>query len=177
MKNNEAPEFDFSFLRQLRNEAQISLESLVEETGISFSTLSRIESNQNKPNLTTLSVLARFFGLSPSHMLDLASSNVIEHTEEQLEDLGQVKRRGVTYPDAQVIMGQASAGEVSEPHVHAGQYQMLWVLEGRLKVTVNGREFELSTGQSIRFSADREHASTYQEDTRYIVLLMPKRTR
>lgn len=177
MKRNGPTDFDFSFLRQLRNERQISLESLAEKTGISLSTLTRMEQNQNNPNLTTLSVLARFFGLSPSHLLELAGSNIIEHTEEKLEDLGVVTRRGVTYPDAQIILGESGAGGFSEPHAHPGQYQVLWVLEGRLKVRVDGREFKLAAGQSIRFSADKEHSSTYPEDTRYIVLLVPKRTR
>ena len=172
-----APDFDFSFLRQLRNEAKISLDRLVEETGISISTLVRIEKNQNKPNLTTLSVLAEYFGLSPSHMVELASTNVIEHVEEELEELGQVHRRGVSFPDAEVIMGEADVGGFSEVHSHAGYYQILWVLKGRLMARVHGREFELKAGQAIRFGADFEHNANYLEDTRYIVVLVPKRTR
>lgn len=172
-----APDFDFSFLRQLRQEAQVSLDRLVEETGISISTIVRMESNQNKPSLTTLSVLAEYFGLSPAHMVELASTNVIEHVEEELEDLGQVKRRGVSFPDAQVIMGEADAGGYSEAHSHPGYYQLLWVLKGRLRVKINGRDFELDAGQAIRFGADFEHCSSYLEDTRYLVVLVPKRTR
>ena len=177
MKKPGSSDYDFSFLRQLRNEAKVSLDRLVEETGISFSTLTRIESNQNKPNLTTLSSLAKFFGLSPAHMVELATSNVIAHVEEELEDLGDVRRRGVSYPDAQVILGEAKAGEYSERHRHDGSYQILWVLEGRLKAQIGDREFELDAGQAIRFGADLEHKASYQEDTRYIVVLVPKRTR
>ena len=177
MNKSHPPGYDFSFLRQLRNEANVSLDRMVEETGISISTLVRIESNQNKPNLTTLSVMAEFFGLSPAHLLELACSNVIEHVEEELEQLGQVNRRGVSFPDAQVIMGQADAGGYSDAHSHDGYYQILWVLEGRLKARVNGRQFELEAGQAIRFGADFEHSSRYLEDTKYLVVLVPKRTR
>ena len=177
MKKNAAPAFDFSFLRQLRQEAKVSMDRLVEETGISISTLVRIESNQNKPNLTTLSILSEYFGLSPAHMVELASTNVIEHVEEELEELGQVKRRGVCFPDAQVIMGEADAGGYSEVHNHSGFDQILWVLEGRLNARVNGRELELEASQAVRFNGDFEHASNYPEDTRYIVVLVPRRTR
>lgn len=177
MKKNQAPDYDFSFLRQLRNEAGVSLDRLVEETGISLSTLVRLESNQNKPSLTTLSVLAEYFGLSPGHIVELASNNIIEHVEEELEELGQVNRRGVSFPDAEVIMGEADAGGFSEVHSHAGYYQILWVLEGRLMARVNGRKFELKAGQAIRFGADFEHNADYLKDTRYIVVLVPKRTR
>ena len=110
-------------------------------------------------------------------MVELASTNVIEHVEEELEELGQVKRRGVCFPDAQVIMGEADAGGYSEVHNHSGFDQILWVLEGRLNARVNGRELELEASQAVRFNGDFEHASNYPEDTRYIVVLVPRRTR
>ena len=97
--------------------------------------------------------------------------------EEELEQLGQVNRRGVSFPDAQVILGEADEGGYSDVHNHTGFYQILWVLEGRLKAKVNGRRFELEAGQAIRFGADFEHSSEYLEDTRYLVVLIPKRTR
>lgn len=178
MKEHTAPGYDFSVLRELRSGAKVSLERVAEDTGVSFSTLTRIESNQNQPNLKTLSILAGYFGLSPAHLLDLAGSHVIQQVEEELEDLGEVQRWGISFPDAKVIMGQAEAGDFTQKiHRHKGHYQIQWVLEGRLKALVHGREFELEAGQAIKFDAGFEHASRFMEDTRYIVVLVPKRMR
>ena len=120
--------------------------------------------------------MAVYFGLSPSHLVELASTNVIEHVEEEMEDLGQVHRRGVSLPDAEVILGAADVGGYSAVHSHAGYYQILWVLKGRLMARVDGREFELRAGQAIRFGANFEHNANYLEETQYIVVLVPKRT-
>ena len=46
-------------LRQLRLEREATLTDLAEETGISVSTLSRLESGQRKPTLELLLPLAR----------------------------------------------------------------------------------------------------------------------
>ena len=171
-------EFDFSILRDLRREANITLEDLAERTGVSFSTLSRIESGQNQPSLTTLASLSEHFGLSPANLLDLAGSNVIEHAEEELEDLGEVRRRGVSFPDAKLVLGKAEAGDSSQRrHRHEGHYQIQWVLEGKIIVHVHHREFEVGAGQSIKFDAGFEHRSQFLEDTTYLVALIPKRAK
>ena len=170
--------YDFSVLRDLRHQAGVTLEEVAVATGLSFSTLGRIESNQNLPSLSTLSLLAEFFGLSPPNLLELAGSNVVECVEEELEELGRVRRRGISLPDVQVVLGTASAGDVSQtPHRHEGCYQVQWVLEGRLIAHLHERQFELSAGQAIKFDAGFEHASHFVEDTTYVVALVPKRTK
>ena len=176
--NVAAREYDFSVLRGLRQQAGATLEGMAEETGVSLSTLTRIESNQNLPSISTLSILAEYFGMSPPNLLELAGSHVVEHVEEKLEELGAVRRRGVTLPDVQVIMGEADAGDLSQkPHTHKGFYQVQWVLQGRLRAQVHGKEYEVRSGQAIKFDAGFEHASRFEEDTQYIVVLVPKRTK
>jgi len=170
--------YDFSVLRELRQQAGVTLQELAQATGVSFSTLNRIEGNQNLPSLTTLTVLAGFFGLSAANLLDLAGTQVVELAEERLEDLGRVQRRGVTLPDGQVILGTGAAGDDSQtPHQHPGHYQIQWVLEGRLVLRVQHREFDVRAGQAVKFDAGFEHASRFVEDTRYIAVLIPKRTK
>jgi len=176
--NIKTQQYDFSVLRGLRQQAGATLERTAEETGVSLSTLTRIESNQNMPSLPTLATLAEYFGMSPPNLLELAGSHVVEHGEEQLEVLGDVRRRGVSLPDVQIILGEADAEDFSQrPHTHKGFYQVQWVLEGRLRAQVQGREYELSAGQAIKFDAGFEHVSRFEEATKYIVVLVPKRTK
>lgn len=178
ISRSEIPSFDFTVLRELRRQANVTLEQMAEETGLSFSTLSRIESNQNQPSLSTLSVLAGYFGLSPANLLDLAGATVVEHLEEDMEDLGDVKRRGVTLPDLKIVLGSAGTGNLTQvPHRHEGFTQIQWVTRGRLVVRIQGQQYELKAGQAIRFDAGLEHVSSFAEETEYIVVLVPKRTR
>ena len=175
--NVAAREYDFSVLRGLRQQAGATLEGMAEETGVSLSTLTRIESNQNLPSIPTLATLAEYFGMSPPNLLELAGSHVVERVEERLEDLGDGQRRGVSLADVQIILGEADAGDFSQrPHTHKGYYQLQWVLEGRLRVLVHGKEYELNAGQAVKFDAGYEHASRFEEETKYVVVLVPKRT-
>jgi transcriptional regulator with XRE-family HTH domain len=179
VREPEAPEaaFDFSVIRELRRQASVTLERLAEETGVSFSTLNRIESNRNQPSLATLARLAGYFGMSGANLLDLAGARVVDYAEEELATLGQERRRGVTLPDVRVVLGEAIAGQSQTPHNHEGFYQVQWVVRGRMQVRVLGRTIDLAAGQAARFDASYEHAASFVEDTTYLVVLVPKRTR
>jgi XRE family transcriptional regulator, regulator of sulfur utilization len=174
----KAADYDFSILRELRGQRNISLEDLARKTGVSFSTLLRIESNQNTPNLATLKVLSGFFGMTPAQLLGMATSFVVEHGEEKLENLGRVKRRGVTFGDVRLRVGSASKGDHSaKPHQHLGEDQITWVLEGRMSVKVHGEEYPLSSGEALKFDASFEHQLEFLQSTTYVVALVPRRSR
>jgi len=178
MNTSSFGDYDFSVLRELRRQADASLEKVAQETGVSVSTLTRIETNQNLPNLTSLKALSTFFGMSPAHLLDLASTTFVEQAEETLASLGRVHRRGVTLPDISIVLGTAAANDFTQkPHRHEGCYQIQWVTRGRMVSRVQGHDHELRAGQAIKFDASFEHVSHFLEDTEYIVVLVPKRTR
>ena len=178
MKGKAAGGYDFSVLRALRRQADVTLETVAAATGLSFSTLNRIERNQNLPSLTTLSALAEHFAVSPATLLEMAQPVVVEQVDEELEEIGDVKRRGVSFPDVRLVVGEAQAGDYSQkPHRHDGFYQIQWVIEGRVRCRVQGHDTEVGPGCAIRFDADFEHVSHFLEDTRYLVVLIPKRAR
>ncbi len=57
-------------LRQLRLEREATLSDLAEETGISLSTLSRLEAGQRKPTLELLLPLARAHRVALDELVD-----------------------------------------------------------------------------------------------------------
>ncbi len=178
MVKSSSLNYDFSIIRELRQQKKVSLKKLASETGVSFSTLARIESNQNQPSLQTLSRLSGFFGLTPANLLDLASSFVVERAEEKLEDLGLLPRRGVSFPDLRLRVNEGKAGDTAlEAHQHLGEYQVTWVLKGRIVVSVHGQDHEISAGQAIKFDASFDHTIRCLKDTSYVVGLVPKRTK
>ncbi|MDP8223441.1 MAG: helix-turn-helix domain-containing protein [Candidatus Lernaella stagnicola] len=174
----EAKDYDFSVLRELRADRKITLEKLAEATGISFSTLARIESNANQPNLATLKKLADFFGMTPANMLELATAYIVQEVEETLDILNPVRRRKIDYPGLSLVYAQGKAGQrAHQSHRHEEEYQVTWVLHGQMSIDIHGKKIELTNGQSIKFDAAFEHKTHFVADTVYVVALMPKRTR
>ncbi len=171
-------DFDFSFLRELRNQKGVTLEGLAEAAGVSFSTLTRIESNQNQPNLATIKQIADYFGMTPSHILELATSYIVEKSIERPGTLGGIKRRMLDFPDIQLRVINGRAGQkADETHRHENDYQLTWVLEGSIIIEVQDREYELKAGEAIKFDAGYEHTVRLPEDSTYLVAVIKKRTK
>lgn len=178
VSHEENADYDFSILRELRNQYKITLEGLAEATGISFSTLTRIESNQNRPSLATLKRLADFFGMTPAHLLELTTSFIVERRVETRDKMGTIKRRSVAFSELRLRAAQGKAGQsAEEPHLHVHDYQVTWVLEGRMVLNIHGKDYELPAGHAIHFDAGFAHSSRLIEDSVYVVALMPKRTK
>jgi transcriptional regulator with XRE-family HTH domain len=169
--------FDFTVLKQLRAQRGVSLQKLAEQTNLSYATLSRIESNRYKPSLNTLATLAKYFEMSPAHLLELTATSRVETSRESVVNVEEMIRRAVDFQDIRLRIGIGKAGAVEDPpHQHLGFYQVTWVLSGRMVVTVHQDEYELGKGEVIRFDAGFAHAVSYLEDTQFVVALVPKRT-
>jgi len=174
----EARDYDFSVIRDLRNDQKVTLEKLAEATGVSFSTLARIESNSNQPNLATLKKLADFFGMTPANLLDLATAYIVEEVVEGKDPLSPTRRKRVDLAGISLTFGHGKAGEtVTKTHRHELEYQVSWVVTGCIEINIHGKKFELKKGQAIKFDAEFEHEVKCLEDTSYIVAVFPKRTR
>jgi transcriptional regulator with XRE-family HTH domain len=175
---NVTRDYDFSVVRELRTDRKVTLEKLAESTSVSFSTLARIESNANQPNLATLKKLADFFGMTPANLLELATAYIVEEVDEKVDILNPVRRRKVDFSGLSMVYAQGKAGQQAhQTHRHDQEYQVTWVLDGRMTINIHGKKFELANGQSIKFDAAFDHKTQFVEDTVYVVALFPKRTR
>ncbi len=151
-------------LRALRQKRGITLAGLSETTGISLSTLSRLESGQRKPTLELLLPLARF------HRVPLDELVGAPPTGDPRIHVRPFTRGGMTFvPLTRKLDGLAAYkqvipaghGGVGEPEqrVHEG-YEWLYVLSGRLRLVLGEHDLVLTAGEAAEFDTRVPHAFT-----------------
>jgi len=146
-------------LRQLRLERDATLADLAAETGISVSTLSRLESGGRKPTLELLLALARAHHVALDELVDAPE------TGDPRVRTRPVRRHGMTFlpltrrPGGlqafkQILPARPDARP--DPRTHEG-YEWLYVLAGRLRLVLGGRDMLLSPGEVVEFDTRTPH--------------------
>jgi transcriptional regulator with XRE-family HTH domain len=148
-------------LRALRQEHGTTLAQLSKGTGISISTLSRLESGQRKPTLELLLPLAR------AHQVQLDELIGAPVTGDPRVHLRPIKRNGMTILPLSRRAGGIQAfkqiyppgwpGYEPEQQVHEG-YEWLYVLSGRLRLLLGQHEVILMPGEAAEFDTHTPHA-------------------
>ena len=146
-------------LRQLRLERDATLADLAAETGISASTLSRLESGQRRPTLELLLPLARAHRVALDELVDAPE------TGDPRVRLRPVVRHGRTFvPLTRRPGGMQSykmvlpveAGATPEPKTHEG-YEWLYVLSGRVRLVLGSQDLLLGPGEVVEFDTRTPH--------------------
>ncbi|MCK5248455.1 MAG: cupin domain-containing protein, partial [Spirochaetaceae bacterium] len=84
----------------------------------------------------------------------------------------------VKYSNILCLFGTARKGEeLSRPEIHEDDYEVCWVLEGEVEITLPGETHNLKAGQSLQFDAILEHAYHVVEDCRLMILHITKSRR
>ncbi|MGC7095120.1 helix-turn-helix domain-containing protein [Amycolatopsis lurida] len=147
-------------LRGLRKQRGFTLAELSATTGISESTLSRLESGRRRPNLELLLPLARSYGVP---LDDLVGA---PRTGDPRIHLKPIHRHGMTFVPLtrragglqafkMLIPARAEPGEPT-PQTHGG-YEWLYVLDGRLRLVVGDRDLVLPAGEAAEFDTALPH--------------------
>ena len=147
-------------LRALRSERGRTLAELSEVTGISVSTLSRLESGQRKPALELLLPLARAFGVPLDELVDAPETGdprihlkPTKHRDQTILPLS----RGGSGPQAFKHLIPASVPEREpDPRVHEG-YEWLYVLRGSLRLVLGPHDLVLPAGEAAEFDTRTPH--------------------
>jgi transcriptional regulator with XRE-family HTH domain len=146
-------------LRQLRLERDATLADLSAETGISVSTLSRLESGGRKPTLELLLALAKAHQVALDELVDAPE------TGDPRVRSRPVKRHGMTFLPLTRRPGGLQAFKqilpprpdvVPVPQTHEG-YEWLYLLSGRLRLVLGGRDLLLSPGEVVEFDTRTPH--------------------
>ncbi|MGA5063857.1 helix-turn-helix domain-containing protein [Streptomyces exfoliatus] len=145
-------------LRRVRRDRGVTLAELSADTGISVSTLSRLESGQRKPSLELLLPLAR------AHQVPLDELVGAPATGDPRIRAKPIVRHGRTmFPLTRQPGGlqaykviQETSTERPEPRVHEG-YEWLYVLSGRLRLVLGEHDVVLGAGEAAEFDTRVPH--------------------
>ncbi|WP_433654366.1 helix-turn-helix domain-containing protein [Nocardia sp. CA-128927] len=147
-------------LRALRRDRGITLADLAATTGVSESTLSRLESGQRRATLELLLPLARTYDVP---LDDLVGA---PRTGDPRIHLKPMHRHGMTFIPLSRRPGGTQAfkmiipaqPEPLEPALkkHEG-FEWLYVLNGRLRLVVGERDLILPPGEAAEFDTSLPH--------------------
>lgn len=169
------PKFDFSVLRRLREQHDLTLAALSEASGVSPGVISKLERNQQSAELDTLFRLARAFGLSTTDLLAMAESPLAHRTAEKPYRSGEFRFRQVKYANVVALLGSAPAGaRVNRPEIHHDDTEVCWVTEGKLRLSLPHEECVLAAGESIQFDAIQQHTYEALADSEFVILHLRK---
>ncbi|AOS63615.1 helix-turn-helix domain-containing protein [Actinoalloteichus hymeniacidonis] len=147
-------------LRSLRRSRGITLAELSESTGISTSTLSRLESGQRRPTLELLLLLAR------AHRTTLDELAHFAKIEDPRVRPKPRIRNGVTllpltgrpagvHAYKMIFPAGQPAGE-PEQLVHEG-YEWSYILSGKLRLLLGDHDILLTPGEVVEFDTRLPH--------------------
>jgi len=145
-------------LRALRRQRETSLAALAEVTGISVSTLSRLESGQRRPSLELLLPLARAHGVQIDDLIGGPA------TGDPRVHLRPVSRHGMIMIPLSRRTGGLQAYKLiiperrtePDPQVHEG-YEWLYVLDGRLRLILGDQDLVMKPGEAAEFGTRVPH--------------------
>lgn len=148
-------------LRALRQERGSTLSDLATTTGISVSTLSRLESGQRRATLELLLPLARAHQIPLDELVDapetgdprIRAKPVIRHG---VSFVPLTRRPGGLQAFKQTFPPMWPVGDL-ELSTHEG-YEWLYVLSGRLRLQLGAQEMVLEPGEVVEFDTRTPHA-------------------
>ncbi|MCP3011887.1 XRE family transcriptional regulator [Nocardiopsis dassonvillei] len=147
-------------LRALRKQKETTLTDLSAATGISVSTLSRLESGSRRPTLELLFPLARAYGVTLDELVDAPPTgdpriHLRPVNRHGMTMLPLTRRPGGIQAYKLVIPGRDRPSQ-PDPQTHEG-YEWLYVLNGRLRVVLGEHDLVLAPGEAAEFDTRVPH--------------------
>lgn len=169
-------------IRRRRQEQGLTLRELAERINMTAGYLSRVENQQLTPSLDALQAIATALHVPMFFFLDsTASEPVVRATA----------RRQLSFPDSHliyelltpvgatqmmaVLIRLAPGARRVTPPLAQPNEQMMFVLEGRLRINVDGATYTLDTHDSIYYNGNllREFACEGERDVVVICAVVP----
>src|SRR3954467_14800674 len=138
-------------LRRLRERRELTLTAVAAKTGISKSTLSRLESGQRKPSLELLLPLAESYHLPLDELVGAPPVG-----GPRVRTRPRTRNGRLVYPLTQQSSGMAVWKVVIPPErerklrTHAG-YEWLYVLAGELRLIIGEHDITMRAGEVAEF--------------------------
>ncbi len=165
-------------LRALRQRREVTLADLSTTTGISVSTLSRLESGQRKPTLELLLPLSRAHGVALDELVGAPRVDDPRVRPQPVERDGMtlwpLTRRPGGVQAYRALISPHDRGE-AEQRTHEG-YEWLYVLSGRLRLLLGEHDLVLTAGEVAEFDTRAPHwfGATGDEPAEVLMLFGPQ---
>ena len=146
-------------LRTMRQEQRITLAALSESTGISVSTLSRLESGQRRATLELLLPLARAYRVPLDELVGAPETGDPRVYARPLERHGQTivpLSRQTTGAQAFKHLIKAGPRREPDPRTHEG-HEWLYVISGNLRLVLGEHDIVLTAGEAAEFDTRVPH--------------------
>ena len=156
-------------LRELREVLELSAQEVAESCHLRVEEYMALESGESDISVNVLQTIARRYGISldvlmfgeepkmNAYFITRAGKGVsVERREAYKYEALASGFRGRKIDPFIVTVEPAPADAPMHLNSHDGQ-EMNYVLEGRLLISLNGREFELEPGDSLYFDSAQPH--------------------
>ena len=160
-------------LRTLRLRRSMGLAQLAEHSGFSPAMLSRLENGRLVPTLPTLTRIALVFGVGLDYFFtDPRKRHVVAISRREERKIFPSDPKSSSVPwsfesldfraNERKLNGflahfHSLLPEKITPHFHPG-VELLYLIEGKLEMTIGVEKFHLSAGDSIYFDSLQKHA-------------------
>ncbi|MGH3322782.1 MAG: helix-turn-helix domain-containing protein [Streptosporangiaceae bacterium] len=148
-------------LKQLRQRRDITLYDLAEETGISTSTLSRLEAGLRRPTLEQLLPLARAYGVTLDELVDAPPTgdprvNLRPIPTTDGRTILPLSRRPGGIQAYKFVLPVGRDDAEPDLRTHEG-YDWAFVLNGRLRLVLGEHDLILEPGEAAEFDTRTPH--------------------
>jgi transcriptional regulator with XRE-family HTH domain len=147
-------------LRALRGRRNLTLDEVSAASGVSVSTLSRLESGQRRANLELLLPIAKLYGVPLDDLVGAPATGdprihlrPVEH--HGMTAIPLTRRPGGMQAFKMVLSGDARGTE-PDLQVHEG-YEWLYILNGSLRLVLGDNDFTLGPGEAAEFDTHTPH--------------------
>ncbi|MEU0909803.1 XRE family transcriptional regulator [Streptomyces althioticus] len=164
-------------LRRIRKEREVTLAALAEATGISVSTLSRLESGQRKPGLDLLLPIAQAHQVSLDELVGAPPVGDPRVRSRPIVHGGRTHWPLTRQPgglQAYKVLEPKRRLE-PEPRTHEG-YEWLYILSGKLRLVLGDHDVVLTAGEAAEFDTRVPHwfGSTGEGPAEFLSLFGPQ---
>lgn len=148
-------------LKRLRQRRDITLTDLAKETGISVSTLSRLEAGLRRPTLEQLLPLARAHGVTLDELVDAPPTGDPRINLRPIKGWGgatilPLTRRPGGIQAYKFVLPAGRDDAEPDLRTHEG-YDWVYVLNGRLRLVLGEHDLILEPGEAAEFDTRTPH--------------------
>ncbi|MGW4069242.1 helix-turn-helix domain-containing protein [Nocardia grenadensis] len=148
-------------LKRLRQQREITLTTLAEQTGISASTLSRLEAGLRRPTLEQLLPLARVYGVTIDELVDAPPTgdpriNLRPIACRDGATILPLTRRPGGIQAYKFVLPTGDDDKQPDLRTHEG-YDWVYVLNGTLRLVLGEHDLTLRPGEAAEFDTRTPH--------------------